>query len=714
MKKLVFAFLVLFYVCSSFAGDPVPKSWNAGGKLKKVLESRDLVLASESIEGFRSDAIVMLGYFKRKQRGTAVTWPRVAFAIGDGTLLVTAAHCVDDLDDQDSQAVSREIVVISPYYGDVFGFEVIAVDKDADLAILKAHWKGHPALELATEKELANAKTLMTAGYPPPFIVNSKDENVEVQPPFKLARTVNSEVLPLKRLTDKGPEHAIALIGTRYTGPGWSGSAMVLPKTGNVAGVVCNLSPIRASKSLEILGIPILSKKNILVGRNASGCSVSSIRKLIEKKDLQKAAYSAVGKYDPLEDSAEAFSTVIEYIEGYLLRDMDMAVAAGKKLIDLRPKSSRAQLLLAQAAQQCFMKDSTKKELLPLIEGGYKEALLLDPNCATAHATFANFLGSRKRFDEALSETWKALDLDENNQLALVERMRILITKDLPQAEKLAVRLTDNYPEVAHYWYTYSSILRSLDKNEESLTAAKKAVELQPEGLFYRELGLAYEELERYDEAEKCYKKMSVDCRCQHCLWQYSSFLLRHRPGKLKEAESALDAAEKIKGRRVSQVSLNYTRLSLLEKKSDKEAEAFCRKLLDQEPDNSAYWFRLAGILRTLEKYDQALEAIRKAIENCPECEYDARLANILGKADKLEEAEKVYDKMLKEHPERQKFWFWYAEFLNKYYPDRKEEARDAISQALVNDKKWRVNKKELEELCLKLSVEFEISKDQK
>ena len=40
--------------------------------------------------------------------------------------------------------------VISPYYGDVFDFKIAAIDKQADIAILKAPWPRHPALKLAS------------------------------------------------------------------------------------------------------------------------------------------------------------------------------------------------------------------------------------------------------------------------------------------------------------------------------------------------------------------------------------------------------------------------------------------------------------------------------------------------------------------------------------------------------------------------------------
>src|SRR5512138_3285734 len=73
---------------------------------------------------FDSRAIVVLGYLDHRQGLVAtVKWPRVAFAVGDGTLLLTAAHCVVDFEGSSRQAVSTDIVVVSPYYGDVYDFD---------------------------------------------------------------------------------------------------------------------------------------------------------------------------------------------------------------------------------------------------------------------------------------------------------------------------------------------------------------------------------------------------------------------------------------------------------------------------------------------------------------------------------------------------------------------------------------------------------------
>ncbi len=118
-------------------------------RLAKELQSRRLLEPSEAIPGFTSDAVVLLAYLGRQQQGSVTEWAKVGFVIGDGSLILTAEHCVDSLSELKKQAISSELVVISPYYGDVFKVEVLGIDEKADVAVLKADWPGHPALELA-------------------------------------------------------------------------------------------------------------------------------------------------------------------------------------------------------------------------------------------------------------------------------------------------------------------------------------------------------------------------------------------------------------------------------------------------------------------------------------------------------------------------------------------------------------------------------------
>lgn len=332
----------------------------------------------------------------------------------------------------------------------------------------------------------------------------------------------------------------------------------------------------------------------------------------------------------------------------------------------------------------------------------------MDPNSAHAHAVYANCLLRANRNDEALIETEAALMNDPNNQLAMVTQMRLLTNSEPEKAEKLGGRLTAKYPDIARYWFSYSSVLSTLERYEESLEAAEKAVELRPDGKYQGRLGQALLRVDRYDEAEKHIKLMTKNCGCQRCWWRYGHFLARHRPEKLDEAEKAIEIAESKKGSRVSREKLNSTRLDILEKKAPKEAESFCRKLLDELPDDARYWYRIAGILRTLEKYTEAAEAIVKAVELDGGVRYKPRLANILGKVGKLEGAEEVYEEILAKHPKRAKYWFWYAGFLNDYYPEREEEARGALLKASRPGGRWKVSTDELKELRDKVFPEGE------
>ncbi len=697
--------------CAEIKLDDPPAHWKVGPKLKKEWKNRRLLIPSKEIRGFPSKAVVVLAYLGQSQWGTSVKWPRVAFVIGDGTLILTAAHCVADFNQGGMQATSLHTIVISPYYGDVFEFDILAIDKEADLAILKAPWAVHPALVLGSEEGLKKAKELLAVGYPPPKVINQPEETIE--PPYSLLHEVRAEKLPVYFETGNKPNQAITLEGTRFIGNGWSGSAMVLPETGEVVGIVCNLSLARGDVVTKIFGLPIIRKKGLLVRRKAEGCSVQSIRTLLGQHGLGSAVECTPFQLKPIEKADDAFSLAMDYIEAYLNEDLVDSLAVAQKLVELRPESVQAHLFLANSAFCIYSQDSFRKDLLTLAESNFTEALRLEPDNAHAHTFYANLLTQTKRHKEALAETEVTLTIDPNDQLAMVNQMLILTNSNPTKAEKLGQRLTEKYPNNAHYWFSYSNALSTLDRNEEALKAAQRAVDLKPAGLYRGRLAEALENAGRLDEAEENFRKMTEDCGCQRCWFQYGRFLITHCSDKLDEAEKALNlAAESKKIRRVPQKNLTNLRYSLIhakleyaEKQSPEKAETLARELLKKSPKNAQYWFELAGILRTLGKYQEALQAAQNAVNLAPEQSYRPRLANILAKAGQLDTAEQTYKEMLHDHPERPKYWFWYAKFLNEYYPDRIADVQEALSKAQPSDKSWSVPADELRQLYEKLSL---------
>ena len=90
---------------------------------------------------------------------------RNGFTVGNGQYIVTVAHCLEDF--ENSNQTLHQPLVISPYYGDIFEAEIVAVDEKSDIAILKPVWDVHPALELETGEKWKKSKTIKIVGYPP-------------------------------------------------------------------------------------------------------------------------------------------------------------------------------------------------------------------------------------------------------------------------------------------------------------------------------------------------------------------------------------------------------------------------------------------------------------------------------------------------------------------------------------------------------------------
>jgi pentatricopeptide repeat protein len=614
--------------------------------------------AIESIRGADPNALVVLAYLDHRQGLTVTTkWPRVAFAIGDGTLLLTAAHCVADFEESSGQAVSTDIVVVSPYYGDVFDFQIVAIDREADVAILKAPWPSHPALALATEEELVAAKRIVLAGRP-------QTRQLSVDP--------QTELLPVSALDEAAPNRALRLTGTRRVAKGWSGSAMLIPESGKVAGVLTQLNERPARRAL-FLRLP----QSV-----AMGCSIRSVHSLLRKCGLETVAQGRPGDIEPIPDGEHAFSAAMSCFQAFLENDHVKLKTRVGELTRLRPHSVHAHLLAGIVA--LVRNDGSiapSPEQFDLAESSYRRALDIDPNHAHARAGYGNLLIVRGRNAEALVQSEAALAIDPNNRLALFNRLILLPAAQRKEAaERLLAGEHSNDP---FCWFHYSNALLALGEKEEALQAAQKAVDLDPNGLFYGGLGNALTGLGRIDEAEPSYRRMTKRCDCDNCWYRYAAFLAEHYESKVGEALEALNTAEsKPHSGRVTPKQMNALRLRLLEKRSPQAAEALARRLLEADPNDARHWWSLASILRALERYPQAVEAAEKAVSLDPDASFQPRLANCLAKAGRLDEAQDVYDEMLRLHPDRPSYWYWYAEFLCEHHPTRITEARRALENA--------------------------------
>ena len=631
-----------------------------------------LVIGKSAVNGqnssnFDERAIVVLGYLDWRQNATGTTkWPRVAFAIGDGTLLMTAAHCVADFKLAPDEAFSMDTVAISPYYGDVFDFKIVAIDKKADIAILKANWSGHPAFKIASTEEFTAAQKILIASRPQENADNS----------FRVGREIKTELLEILSKNNNNPFYDLRLKGTKYVVPGWSGSPMLIPDSEKVAGVLTR--EIKGLKG-KLFGLITITSRN-----DAAGCNLQSMLTLIEKKHLEKSALAAPVNYEIIPDAEKSFNLAIDYFDAILTKKESGLLQIATELTKIRPNSVQAHLLLALSSTiKAKDPNVSEKEYLDLADSNYKKALQFDPNNAYAHAVYGDFLIRTGKSKEALEQCDASLTSDPNNRMALFNKLRLIDNdKKIETIERLLV-IEPNNPLV---WFYYGEVLSGIDENEKALEAAQKAVAIEPNGLYYGALADVLTRLRRYDDAEPYYKLMTEKCGCQSCWFKYASFLIRNRKDKFDEAKHALEKAESmLRTRRISELNINLLKLDLMEKTEPNKGEILVNELLKASPDNGHYWYMYAGILRTLEKYQEAVEAAQKAVDLCPEQSYRPRLANCLGKVGEYEKAEQIYHDLNKEFPERNLYWFWYAEFLVDYFPDRIGEAKDALEKASTN-----------------------------
>ena len=487
--------------------------------IMKLRKTHKLVKARDESELFDSNAIVQIVYLGTTQKGFTYHAPnRVGFVIGDGSLVVTAAHCLDDFVEEAKKGTLVKPLVVSRYYGDIYEAEILAVDKDADAAILQVAWYEHPVIELATIEELTEAEEIIIAAYPPP-----KDEATK----GKYYREVFMERLPVIKLDDNGGKEAIVLGGGEFDGPGWSGSPMILTNSGKVAGVFGRnkLKQFQEKTFLHTL----------------MGCDANSIRSLLQNNNIEIDKHGENKIKERKNDAEKTFSLFISCFEACVEEDYALALSRMKEVVCLRPQSVNARLLLALFAGIMNVKDKDT-HAMKLAESSYKEALRLASENFTANAGYGNFLLGSKRNSEAVISLNKAVELEPDSSFVLLKLVGIMKTQEPNQAELYARHLIEKYSANADYWFELSRVLEKTGKRDEEVETARKSISLSKDVPYQhrRRLVDALTSAKLFCEAETNFKLLLEDHECAACWFAYAKLLM-----KLDRYGDAIKAIEK-------------------------------------------------------------------------------------------------------------------------------------------------------------------------
>ena len=666
-------------------------------RLERHLQSHTLITPSQSEHGFPPEAFVLLTSTARHAHFTSAENLAVGFVIGDGTLVLTAAHCERSISQPRSKGIVAERFILSPYYGDLFDFEVVATDDAADIAVLRPAWKTHPALRLGTEQDLKEADQVFVCGrrMEDTDLLVKEQGLVEVSPDrYPLVRM--DRLSALKGYRGAGPGNEIVLDSARYVLPGWSGSAFVRAENGVVVGMLTEHN--------------VTKTQGLTIGHPVFGCSIRSIMALLEQHHLREIAETEPPTLTAVPDANEAFALALGWFRGLRMGDPNAARNRIRGFTAIRPESVIGHRLAGETA----------RGLGETREQAFRRAIDLAPSDARSYAAYGWHLAQGGPPDQARVQIEKALSLDPNNATALLALLTVPDVTDRQRRMDAATRLVRISPASPLCWFHYSEELYAQGRYQESLAAAEKATSLDPNGLFRRPLGRALVKLRRLDEAEVQFKKMTELCGCRGCWNEYLDFLIDHRsgdPNAFRLAEQAVEKLQQAKGGKVSaahlqalRIKLEMAKIRLRAQSSMQDAERLTRDWIQRDPNEGHSWWTLADLLRTQGRLDEAVEAAQRAVDLDPNAtfSFEPRLANCLAKAGRLEEAEKTFQEMLRDHPDRARYWLWFAEYLADHRPERIDEACRALDRASDPNAQWPADANDLQRVRQRLMGQVE------
>lgn len=556
----------------------------------RILTSRRLEIPARDTHGFDPNALVTLMSATAYPRSYSIRPNGSGFAIGDGSLILTAAHCVD-LNERKPKALSHHLYVASAYHGDLFPCEIVAVDPEADLALLRAPWTTHPGLALGSIPALKEGQPLWVASRSINDTTALQTASGSIPAEDRLSGQARMECLPVEEVLAAPQYSCIKLGSSRYVVGGWSGSPVLHPDPGCVAGLLVQVHKRRT------LGL--------FTTRQAVAIGMPTIRHFLIQHRQTDPAFARPSILPSVPDSARAYEALRLFFLTFK-QDTESAYGHIQLLADLRPDSVFAHLHTALIAKMLMRRAPDRASLQPVVEASLRRCESLVEYDPHGMAVLGDFLEEIDRHETAWDFHRKTLTRDPNNELALYNSYLHQRDRDPHRACGLARELVTRHPGIGDFWRHYSDSLYRLKRYEQAVDAARQALATDPDGLFGRFLARALAKTGQCDEARDRYQDMTRDCGCQECWLAYANFLLQHADrydDALPLAEQAIDAMEASKKTR----NLGDRRHKIKRK--------LIKTRLAQQPDRADHWYVYARYLIQHDPDNQADidEALQKA-----------------------------------------------------------------------------------------------------
>ena len=458
------------------------------------------------------------------------------FAVGDGTLIVSAHHIVFNQSKTGRHLMEGRITVFSPYLGDACHGEIIAADEGLDLAVVHVPWRGHPALELASDQEIMMADHLRTTRIMHVIQTILDDPNYALAPQDLYQS--DTQAVDFVAARTRIPRF-VQLVQAGRLEQGWSGSPMVVPDSGKV--VACFTSLHRRAGEGSEAWHPLRPR----------GAAVSQLRHLLASAQsalLEEGTQTLAG--DRLSDSIPAF---LSCVRGRMFNrpgTYSLSMKSSRPFIELRPDNPIGYEFMAYALDHLDRKDEARAY--------YEKALQREPLYPELELIYSQFLGKVGEGDKALKILQGLRDRGKLRDSVYIGMVNILGEQGrFDRCVQLLDEALQDSPRNAYLWQQKAGCLTASQGMQPDLEVARcmeKAVTLQPDiGPLRGNLARLYQALGHHDEAESHFRQLLVvEPNNPVVYFWLAEFLAKFRAGAeqeaLRYAEQALRMPRRPKG----------------------------------------------------------------------------------------------------------------------------------------------------------------------
>ena len=213
-------------------------------------------------------------------------------------------------------------------------------------------------------------------------------------------------------------------------------------------------------------------------------------------------------------------------------------------------------------------------------------------------------------------------------------------------AEKLAISITQEFPEHPFGWKVLGALLGQTGRKSEAVEANQTAVALSPQdAAAHNNLGVTLKELGRLDEAEASFNQ-AIALKSGFAEAHYNLGITLKELGRLEDALASYTQAIALKPDYAEahyNLGITLQQLGRLE-----EAEASYTQAIALKPDYTEAHNNLGMTLKELGKFDEAETSYNQAIALKPDyAEAHSNLGNTLKELGRLDEAQASYNQAI-------------------------------------------------------------------